>query len=878
MWVLVVWLFMLQPHIMCEAHVVRCGIRDPQPTVFDYYQSGDHFIGGIATQSYILASSTEFHQPPSQEKNEERLLVTKNYQHVLALVFAIKEINENPKILPNITLGFHIYDSCFYASRIYQVTLQLISTRRRSIPNYKCDIQDNLIAVIGGCRSETSSKIANVLGIYNIPQLVYGFASGMTDKTHGFSIYGIVPKEALQYLGIVQLLLHFNWMWTGFIADNNENAERFVRKMLLVFLQRGICLAFMQIYPDLGFESAVVDMVKWMEETYEKVMNSAANAVIFYGESGSMIVLRNLLCVPEMEETVPKPKCKVWILTAQIDLILSDYQRSLDIQFIHGALSFAIHSSEPQGFEEFVGSRNPLKAKEDGFIKDFWRYNFDCEFLNEVPGEGKGYICTGAEKLERLPGAFFEMRMTGYSYNIYNAVHAVAHAVHAMYLFKSKSESVISGEKRNHLYLQPWQLWQLHPFLKRVSFNNSAGDKVSFDENGELEGGFDVINWVTFPNQSFVRVKIGKMEFWAPPDQVLTITDEAIVWHKGCNQVQPLSMCNEKCHPGYRKKIKEGEPFCCYDCIPCPEGKISDKGDMADCFQCPEDCYPNADQSFCFQKVVSFLSCEESLGVSLAVGALSFSFITVLVLGTFVKHHETPIVKANNRSLTYTLLISLLLCFLCALLFIGPPGDVICLLRQTSFGIIFSIAVSSLLAKTITVVLAFMSTKPGSNLRKWVGKRLANSIVVFCSLIQVGLCTVWLVISPPFPETDMHSVTEEIILECNEASPTMFYSVLGYMGFLAIVSFTVAILARKLPDSFNEAKCITFSMLVFCSVWLCFVPTYLSTKGKYMVAVEIFSILASSAGLLSCIFVPKLYIIVLRPELNIKEQLISRKA
>ncbi|XP_018429904.1 PREDICTED: vomeronasal type-2 receptor 26-like [Nanorana parkeri] len=297
---------------------------------------------------------------------------------------------------------------------------------------------------------------------------------------------------------------------------------------------------------------------------------------------------------------------------------------------------------------------------------------------------------------------------------------------------------------------------------------------------------------------------------------------------------------------------------------------------LENCQMCPEDQWPNEARNICVAKCYEYLSYEKDIVVVFfSASSVVCSTASLCILGIFFWFRSTPIVRANNRNLSFILLFSLMLSFLSVFLFLGHPVNVTCMLQQVFFGIVFTVSLSSILAKTIMVFIAFKATRPESSCRKWVGIKLPNTVLLFCSLIQVMIGVFWMSISPPFQEYDMHSSAGKIIIQCNEGSVIGFYCLLGYMGLLAAVSFVLAFMVRTLPDSFNEAKYITFSMLVFCSVWIAMIPAYLSTRGKYTVAVEIFAILTSSAGILVCIFFPKLYILLFKPELNTRKSIMA---
>ncbi|XP_077118685.1 extracellular calcium-sensing receptor-like [Ranitomeya variabilis] len=551
------------------------------------------------------------------------------------------------------------------------------------------------------------------------------------------SFFRTSPSDIVLSKGMAKLILRFGWTWIGLLALDNDYGIQGIQPIKEEIIKAGACVAFME-YISLGQpDRNAPRIVKVMKESSAKVV------VVFTLE---------IEFIPILNEMIKQN------LTGKIFIGNAGWAKSLLLsiskyfQLLSGSLSLASNDYTIPGFSQFLTKIHPSTSTTVHWTTMMWETVFNCQFVPENQTVSLGNpvkVCTGSEHIDDIKNNSIYIASLKSTYAMFAAVHVLFKALDDL-----KTCNFAEGpfSKRTCAHIWNFKSWQLMYYIRRVRANLNLKSEKYFDENGDPPGVYAVDDWQLKADGTLAQVKIGIYNNTAPPPQDLTLNSNLTVWNLGSQQV-PLSSCSNSCTIGFRKTALQGKPLCCYACVTCLHGEIS-----------------------------------------------------------------------NQTG------------------FIGYPDHDKCLLRQVSFGLVFTLCVACILAKTVMLIL----------------------------------CITWMSVDPPHPHVNTEDKAELIIIDCNERS-VAFWAMLGYLFLLATISFIVAFLARKLPDSFNEAQFITFSMLAFLSVWLSFIPASLSAQGKYTVAMEVFAILASSWALLICMFFPKCFILLFRPEMNSKEYLMRNK-
>ncbi|XP_068071021.1 extracellular calcium-sensing receptor-like [Danio rerio] len=762
------------------------------------------------------------------------------------MIYAIEEINKRADIISGQSLGYRIYDSCGSTDMALKASLSLVNGENAS--QLYCQRPLTVQAIIAETYSTPTIAISATVGLLHLPVVShYATCACLSDKKKHPSFFRTIPSDYYQSRALAKLVQYFGWTWVGALCSDNDYGHNGMNTFIKAATEFGVCVEFSESFFRTHPREEILRIVNIVKKSSSKVI------VAFVSYADMEVLLLEL--AKQNITGLQWIGSESWI--SDMNIATGKWQ-----YILRGSMGFAIPKSEIQGLKEFLTKVNP--SSNIYLYKELWESVFQCRLSPEQSSESKS-MCKGNESLNHVQNQYTDVTELQIPNNVYKAVLAIAHALNS-------SVGCLKWDKNQRECLEKINnTWQVLQALREVSFFTETGEKVFFDKNGDPAARYDLLNWQQGEEGATKFVKVGFYDASLQPEFQLSFNNITIMWAK-----VPVSVCSESCPMGTRKAVKKGKPICCYDCIQCAEGEISNKTDSVMCLKCPPEFWSNKWRDTCVPKLVEFLSFEDVMGIVLIIFSLLGVSFTLGIAIIFFVHKDTPIVKANNSELSFLLLFSLTLCFLCSLTFIGRPTEWSCMLRHTAFGITFVLCISCVLGKTIVVLMAFKATLPGSNVMKWFGPLQQKLSVITFTLLQVVICVLWLTLSPPFPYMNMNYYQERIILECNLGSAFGFWAVLGYIGLLAILCFILAFLARKLPDNFNEAKFITFSMLIFCAVWITFIPAYVSSPGKFTVAVEIFAILASSFGSLFCIFAPKCYIILLKPEENTKKHMMSK--
>uniref|UniRef100_A0A8C4ZNA9 Olfactory receptor C family, h1 n=1 Tax=Gadus morhua TaxID=8049 RepID=A0A8C4ZNA9_GADMO len=783
-------------------------LRSPEHCLLS--KEGDVTIGGVfSIHSQISSPLLSFTDTPNSLTCSR--INFREFRFVQTMIFAIEEINNSSSLLPNVTLGYKVFDSCGSIMASMRVAMALLNGNDTAYGK-TCSEMSSIHTVIGASESSSTIIMLRTLGAFQIPVIShFATCACLSDKTKYPTFFRTIPSDYYQSRALAKLVKHFGWTWVGSVRSDNDYGNNGMVAFADAARLEGVCIEYSETISRLDTREKVARVVS-------VIRRGTARVLVAFLAQGEMDIL--------IEEAVRQNLTGLQWVGSESWITAGHLATQRNTAILTGSLGFTIRKSNISGLKEFFDLENQASDRQ----------------------------CSGSEKLENVGNPYTDVSELRISNNVYKAVYAVAHTIHNMLNCEK------TGDDTDVL-----------KYLKVVNFPLKSGERVYFDQNGDPAAMYELVNWQRNRAGEPMFVTVGNYDASLPNKKQFTMNGINITWAAESRE----SVCSASCLKGFRQATIKGKPVCCFSCIPCAAGEISNATDSAECNKCLLQFWSNEDHSLCVPKVVEFLSFEETMGALLTAISLFGTSLTLIVSVVFFHFRHTPLVKASNSELSFLLLFSLTLCFLCSLTFIGSPSDWSCMLRHTAFGITFSMCMSCVLAKTVAVVVAFKAKLPKNTVLQ-CSLPIQRTSVFGCILVQVMVCVLWLTLAPPFPYRNTEQSSEKIILECALGSPIGFWAVLGYIGLLALLCFVLAFLARKLPDNFNEAKFITFSMLIFCAVWITFIPAYVSSPGKFTVAVEIFAILASSFGLLFCIFAPKLYILLLKPERNTKMNMMGK--
>ncbi|GAB1294908.1 Metabotropic glutamate receptor 1 [Apodemus speciosus] len=817
------------------------------------------------------------HQPPAEKVPERKCgEIREQYgiQRVEAMFHTLDKINADPVLLPNITLGSEIRDSCWHSSVALEQSIEFIRDSLISIRDEKDGLnrclpdgqtlppgrtKKPIAGVIGPGSSSVAIQVQNLLQLFDIPQIAYSATSiDLSDKTLYKYFLRVVPSDTLQARAMLDIVKRYNWTYVSAVHTEGNYGESGMDAFKELAAQEGLCIAHSdKIYSNAG-EKSFDRLLRKLRERLPK-----ARVVVCFCEGmtvrGLLSAMRRLGVVGEFSligrETVSNDG---W---ADRDEVIEGYEVEAN-----GGITIKLQSPEVRSFDDYflklrldTNTRNP-------WFPEFWQHRFQCRLpghLLENPNFKK--VCTGiwdqslfsklshsnqtAQRNESLEENYVQDSKMGF---VINAIYAMAHGLQNMH------HALCPGHVGLCDAMKPIDGRKLLDFLIKSSFVGVSGEEVWFDEKGDAPGRYDIMNLQYTEANRYDYVHVGTWH-----EGVLNIDDYKIQMNKS-GMVR--SVCSEPCLKGQIKVIRKGEVSCCWICTACKENEFVQ--DEFTCRACDLGWWPNAELTGCEPIPVRYLEWSdiESI-IAIAFSCLGI-LVTLFVTLIFVLYRDTPVVKSSSRELCYIILAGIFLGYVCPFTLIAKPTTTSCYLQRLLVGLSSAMCYSALVTKTNRIARILAGSKKKICTRKprfmsaWAQVIIASILIS----VQLTLVVTLIIMEPPMPILSYPSI-KEVYLICNTSNLGVVAPV-GYNGLLIMSCTYYAFKTRNVPANFNEAKYIAFTMYTTCIIWLAFVPIYFGSN--YKIITTCFAVSLSVTVALGCMFTPKMYIIIAKPERNVR--------
>ncbi|XP_051752184.1 metabotropic glutamate receptor 4 isoform X2 [Ctenopharyngodon idella] len=783
----------------------------------------------------------------------------KGIHRLEAMLFALDRINNDHELLPNITLGARILDTCSRDTHALEQSLTFVQALiEKDGTDVKCQgggspiitKPERVVGVIGASSSSVSIMVANILRLFKIPQVSYAStAPELSDNTRYDFFSRVVPPDTYQAQAMVDIVRAMRWNYVSTVASEGNYGESGVEAFIQKSREEGsVCISQSVKIPR---EPKPGEFDKIIQRLGE---NPNARVVIIFANEDD---IRRLL---QAAKKANQTGHFLWVGSDSWGSKISPVLHQEEMA--EGAVTILPKRQSIRGFDRYFTSRTLENNRRNIWFAEFWENNFNCKLSRHALKKGSGIKkCTNQERI----GKDSSYEQEGKVMFVIDAVYAMAHALHNMH------KDLCPGKVGLCSKMDPVDGALLLKYIRNVKISGIAGNPVQFNENGDAPGRYDIYQY-QIKNKTAEYKIIGH---WT--DQ-LYLNMRTMQWPGGGKQV-PSSICSQPCKPGWRKKIVKGIS-CCWHCERCDGYQY--QADLYTCKMCRFDLRPNKNHTGCQPTPIVKLEWSSPWAVIPVLIAILGIIATLFVVVTFIRYNDTPIVKASGRELSYVLLTGIFLCYATTFLMISTPDVGICSLRRIFLGLGMSISYAALLTKTNRIYRIFEQGKMTVSAPRFISP--GSQLVITFSLISVqllGVC-IWFAVDPSqalIDYEDQRTADPEMargVLKC-DISDLSLICLLGYSMLLMVTCTVYAIKTRGVPETFNEAKPIGFTMYTTCIIWLAFIPIFFgtsqSTEKMYIQTTTLtISVSLSASVSLGMLYMPKVYVVLFHPEQNVAKR------